>query len=120
MPRLRSKGCGSAPHIHVPAVKTLPSSPAAIPPPKQLAAPNAPQANKEVFVSCCSTQRTYDPSHKDGVRGLLKVRKDVEMLNLDTGIEAVTDPGFSEDVARIGGICFDLLSKLANEHSQVL
>lgn len=82
VPMIRSHGCGSAPHIHLPAVKTLPINPAAIPPPKQLAAPNAPHANKEVLVFCCSTQRTYEPSHKDGVRGLLKVRKDME------GVEA--------------------------------
>ncbi len=40
-------------------------------------------------------------------------------LWLNPGIEAITDPGFGEDVAWCGDLRFELLAQVADEHAQV-
>src|ERR1044072_9840108 len=41
------------------------------------------------------------------------------MRDLRSGVEAITDPGFGQNVLRRGGIRLDLFSELADEDSQV-
>ena len=39
--------------------------------------------------------------------------------NLSSGIKAVADPGFSDDIARFGVVRFDLLAELTDKNPQV-
>ena len=60
----------------------------------------------------CSSTR-FD---KNGVKsGEVPLSKELLIFR----VEAITDPWLCEDVARFGGIGFDLLAKLADEDAQV-